>query len=357
MTPELAQQLLNRGIPKTGSEAEATLKAWLRNSPDKTPDRYGNFLWTALDKAGEERKYRFHFQAQVLNKQVLNTRGGSWSNLSSTLFLDSALGLLAHAAKVVNDGMAAAAVEKAQARRVEKQHDRASKKESAEMRAAATTWAWKRIAWEAWEDFRKLALEMGMDASQKELDRLQEAREVLEDEYLERAMTSDRQPVEADGSTPAGGDPVFASASKPPVLPFIHSRFKYIWAEASGRDQDALTVRVEQGEQHRPGPGEREVIIRLGAPPGGLEVNARGRVTHTWTSGLLGAPRQYLVGTVNTWNGPDGSAPLIGQIVSAPEREGPEAEDVWLLWEKILRGYRVPRYRILQRGGSPWITP
>lgn len=346
MTPELAQQLLNRGIPKTGSEAETLLKVWLRGSPDKLLDAYGNYLWTGTTKSGERTRYRFHFAKTVLQKQFHN--GREWSNLSSTLFLDSALGLLAHAAKVVGDGMAAAAVEKAQARRVEKKHDRSSKKESAEMRAAATTWAWKRIAWEAWEDFRKLALEMDMEAGQKELDRLQEAREVLEDEYLERATTSDRQPIEADGQTPAGGDPVFASASKPPVLPFIHNRFKYVWAEGSG--QSALTVRVEQGEE-RGG-----VIIRLGAPPGGLEVNARGRVTHTWTRGMLGAPRQYLVGTVNTL---DAGLPkeLLGQIVSAPEREGPEAEDVWMLWEKILRGYRVTRYRILQRGGSPWITP
>lgn len=331
MTPELAQQLLNRGIPKTGSEAETLLKVWLRNSPDKLLDAYGNFLWTGTTKSGERTRYRFHFAKTVLQKQFHN--GREWSNLSSTLFLDSALGLLAHAAKVVNDGMAAAAVEKAQARRVEKQHDRASKKESAEMRAAATTWAWKRIAWEAWEDFRKLALEMDMEAGQKELDRLQEAREVLEDEYLERATTSDRQPIEADGQTPAGGDPVFASADKPPLLPFVSNKFKYVWAQASGAS--VFSVRVEQGA--RPG----EIFVRIGAPPGGLEVTPSGRITHALlaSQNLLGD--DYLAGLVT--NGVDGP---FGGILVAPSRSlGPQDNtDVWALWRKLLRSYGAAKF-------------
>jgi hypothetical protein len=161
------------------------------------------------------------------------------------------------------------------------------------------------------------------DQGRQDLDRLTAAREVLEDEYLERAMTSDRQPVEADGQTPAGGDPVFASAEKPPLLPFVSAKFKYVWAE------EGITVRVEQST--RPG----QIFIRIGAPPGGLEVLPNGRITHA----LIGAQNllgdDYLAGLVT--NGVDG--PFGEILVPSAAKDS----DAGLVWRKLLRSYRVTK--------------
>jgi hypothetical protein len=336
MIPDLAKQLCAYGIPKNGAEAEDLLRVWLRGSPDKQVDRYGNYIWTGTTKSGEELLHRYHFAKTVMRHET-KFPGGEWSSRSSTLFQDAALNLLALAAKESGSDAFAARVQAALDKRTAGKADRVVRKESKELAEAKTVWAWKRIAYEAWEDFRKLALEMDMDAGQKELDRLTDARQVFEDEYVERWER--REVVEADGSTPAGGDPVFASADKPPLLPFVSSRFKYVWAQASGGS--TFSVQVEQGTQ------KNEIYIQIGSPPGGLALDARGRVKQHWTGRLLGA--QYLTGRVNVWDA-GGKKQLLGEITFPGALAGREEHAVWIaparaLWEKILRSYQVPHYR------------
>lgn len=310
LTPELAQTLVGQYLANKGKTTVARAKniliLWLRTC--FTRDAWGNYH----APSGE----RWHFKSTVLNRQV--KEAGDWRSVASSPILAAALALVADAAKVVGDTVAAERVKAERVGRVADKKARASAAEEKRANHRAALVAAKRIAWEDRAVILR-ALGVGKPLPAEPLAELQAKVKLYTREY--------RLMADAGVDSPPDGD--FATVDRPPLLPLARD-VSYQWVEHVG--PLPYTVRVETSSKG-------VALIRIGQQGSGLDIDAATRaMTTTRATDLQGDG--YLSARVEA--APDGR--LGAALFMLVSHKPTAALRLWGLWCRMMRGYGIGRW-------------